>query len=84
MAGGELEFQWTSGGGFPEDLAEYQLVVHCGGCMINRKEMLTRIERVRSAGVPIVNYGVLLAAAHDLLERALEPFPRARLALQEE
>ena len=84
MAGGELDFQWTSGGGFPEDLADYHLVVHCGGCMINRKEMLARVERVRSAGVPIVNYGVLLAAAHGLLERALEPFPSARLALQEE
>ena len=81
--GGELEFHWISGGDFPADLESYQLVVHCGACMINRQEMLSRIARAREAGVPIVNYGVLLAAVHGLLERALEPFPAARLVLEE-
>jgi len=82
--GGELRFEWVSGGSFPEDLADYDLVVHCGGCMINRAEMMSRLGTVRAAGVPIVNYGVLLAKVHGVLERALEPFPLARMALEEE
>jgi [FeFe] hydrogenase H-cluster maturation GTPase HydF len=81
--GGELEFQWTSGGGFPADLDTYRLVVHCGACMINRQEMLSRMARAREAGVPMVNYGLLLAAVHGLLARALEPFPAARMVLEE-
>jgi [FeFe] hydrogenase H-cluster maturation GTPase HydF len=83
MVGGELEFRWISGGDFPDDLATYRLVVHCGACMINRQEMLSRIAHAREAGVPIVNYGVLLATVHGLLERALEPFPAARALLDE-
>jgi len=81
-AGGELSFTWTSGLGYPDDLASYRLVVHCGGCMINRKEMLYRIRAAEEAGVPIVNYGVLLAKMHGVLERALAPFPMALAALQ--
>ncbi len=73
--GGDLRFTWASGGDFPEDLASYRLIVHCGGCMINRKEMLHRIRVAEDAGVPIVNYGVLLARMHGVLRRALEPFP---------
>jgi [FeFe] hydrogenase H-cluster maturation GTPase HydF len=84
LVGGELEFTWTAGGDFPEDLASYQLVVHCGACMVNRQEMLTRIARAREAGVPIINYGVILAAAHGVLARALEPFPLAALVLEED
>ena len=59
--GGELEFSWSSGQGFPENLSEYRLVIHCGGCMINRREMLARIAQAQEAGVPIVNYGVAIA-----------------------
>lgn len=81
--GGDLHFSWTSGHGFPEDLASYQLVVHCGGCMLNRKEMLRRLEEVSASEVPVVNYGVLLAKVQGVLERALEPFPLARLILAE-
>ncbi|MFB3880599.1 MAG: [FeFe] hydrogenase H-cluster maturation GTPase HydF [Armatimonadota bacterium] len=84
LVGGELQFHWTAGGDFPDDLASYRLIVHCGACMINRQEMLSRMERAREAGVPIVNYGVFLAAVHGVLERALEPFPLARLALEED
>ena len=73
--GGDLRFTWASGGDFPEDLASYRLIVHCGGCMINRKEMLHRIRVAEDAGVPIVNYGVLLARMHGVLRRALEIFP---------
>ncbi len=75
--GGKLRFSWAAGTGFPEDLASFDVVVHCGGCMINRKEMLHRLARVRSAGVPIVNYGVLIAYLHGILERALEPLAAA-------
>jgi [FeFe] hydrogenase H-cluster maturation GTPase HydF len=84
LVGGDLEFHWSSGGDFPADLATYRLVVHCGACMINRQEMLSRISHARDAGVPMVNYGVLLATVHGLLPRALEPFPAARLLVDEE
>jgi len=72
--GGKLDFTWTSGAGFASDLKDYDLVVHCGGCMITRREMLRRIAKVRQAGVPIVNYGVLIAYLHGIMERALRPF----------
>lgn len=75
--GGKLNFSWAAGMGFPDDLASFDLVVHCGGCMINRKEMLHRIARVRAAGVPVVNYGVLIAYLHGILERALQPLVAA-------
>jgi len=75
--GGKLDFVWAAGAGFPEDLGKFDLVVHCGGCMINRKEMLHRLAKVRSAGVPVVNYGVLIAYLHGILERTLEPFKAA-------
>jgi [FeFe] hydrogenase H-cluster maturation GTPase HydF len=84
LVGGELEFTWTAGMDFPADLNTYQLVVHCGACMINRQEMLSRIGRATSVGVPMVNYGVLLATVHGLLERALRPFPAAHLLLEDE
>ncbi|NPV93001.1 MAG: [FeFe] hydrogenase H-cluster maturation GTPase HydF [Firmicutes bacterium] len=82
--GGELDFQWSSGIGYPENLEEFKLIVHCGACMINRRQMLYRIQQARDKGVPIVNYGVLLAFVHGILDRALKPFPLARLAFQEE
>ncbi len=77
MVGGNLEFEWSSGARYPDHLEDFDLVVHCGACMINRREMLNRIARARDAGVPIVNYGVFLALAHGVLERALLPFPEA-------
>ncbi len=74
-AGGELQFQWSSGIELPVDLEQYNLIVHCGACMINRKEMLHRIMQASGVGVPIVNYGVLIAHVHGILKRALSPFP---------
>jgi [FeFe] hydrogenase H-cluster maturation GTPase HydF len=71
--GKELVFEHCSGIGYPPDLADYALVIHCGGCMLNRREMLERISAARAAGVPIVNYGVLLAALNGILPRALAP-----------
>ena len=81
--GGELEFHWVSGGDFPRDLASYQLVIHCGACMLNRREMLYRLTVAREAGVPIVNYGLLIAQLHGILHRALGPFPMAQMLLEE-
>ncbi len=72
--GGSLKIDHASGYGFPEELEKYKLVVHCGGCMLNRREMLHRIRAVTSEGIPIVNYGVLIAYLHGILPRALAPF----------
>lgn len=82
--GGELYFDWSSGSGFPANLDDYKLVIHCGGCMINRREMLSRIARAREAGIPIVNYGVAIAHLMGILPRALSPFPAAAQTLAEE
>jgi [FeFe] hydrogenase H-cluster maturation GTPase HydF len=83
--GGELVFDVASGGStLPENLRDYKLIVHCGACMLNRREMLYRIMQAREAGVPIVNYGVLIAHLHGVLKRALSPFPQALAVLEEE
>ncbi|VBB07494.1 [fefe]-hydrogenase h-cluster maturation gtpase hydf [Lucifera butyrica] len=81
--GGELEFDWVSGGSFPSDLSQYQLIVHCGACMLNRREMLYRLSVAREKQVPIVNYGLLIAHVHGILRRALSPFPLAQMLLDE-
>ncbi|MDE6731855.1 MAG: [FeFe] hydrogenase H-cluster maturation GTPase HydF [Oscillospiraceae bacterium] len=79
-AGGvKPEFSFTSGGEFPEDLSEFKLVVHCGGCMLNEKEMRRRAEIAKNAGVPMVNYGIAIAHIHGILKRSLEPFPNIQL-----
>ena len=77
FVGGELDITVLQGRDLPEDLTPYELVVHCGACMWNRREMLSRIERCRSAGVPISNYGMTIAFTLGILERALAPFPTA-------
>lgn len=82
--GSDLDFHWSSGVGYPDGLEEFKLVVHCGGCMISRRQMLYRIQQAREKGVPIINYGVLLAFVHGILERALQPFPLALMALRGE
>ena len=79
--GRALEFATVRGGDFPDDLSRFALVVHCGHCMGNRRELLSRIERCRRAGVPITNYGLAIAASLGILERALGPFPEALAAL---
>jgi len=73
--GGELAIDWSSGFSFPSNLSDYKLVIHCGACMINRREMLARIVEAQQAGVPIVNYGVAIATLMGILKRALSPFP---------
>ena len=74
FTGKEPDFRFTSGGEFPER-PDAKLVIHCGGCMLNEREMRSRIERARAAGVPIVNYGVAIAHMHGILRRSLEAFP---------
>lgn len=76
-SGAKPEYTFTSGGGFPEELSGFSLIVHCGGCMLNEKEMRRRAEAARAAGVPIVNYGAAIAQMHGILKRSLEPFPEA-------
>ena len=75
FSGARPEFSFTSGGDFPEDLSQYRLVVHCGGCMLGEKEMRARTERCISQNVPIVNYGVAIAHMNGILRRSLELFP---------
>jgi len=75
--GGPLDFKWVSGHELPPDIKDYKLIIHCGACMINRKEMLHRLMMAQQAGVPMVNYGVLIAYVLGILKRALEPFPQA-------
>jgi [FeFe] hydrogenase H-cluster maturation GTPase HydF len=75
--GGKLEFMHTQGHDFPPDLAEYRLVIHCGACVQNRREVLSRILRCRRAGVAITNYGLAIAYSLGIFERALGPFPAA-------
>ncbi|OPY75128.1 MAG: tRNA modification GTPase MnmE [Syntrophorhabdus sp. PtaU1.Bin050] len=77
IVGGPLDFKWSSGLELPPDIKDYKLVIHCGACMINRKEMLHRLMMAEKAGVPIVNYGVLIAYVFGILKRALAPFPEA-------
>jgi [FeFe] hydrogenase H-cluster maturation GTPase HydF len=73
--GGKLEFEHRNGHDFPEDLSAYQLIIHCGSCMTNRREVLTRILKAREAGVPITNYGLVIAKSLGVLKRILSPFP---------
>lgn len=73
--GGGLKFDFASGSKYPDNLTDYKLVIHCGGCMINRKEMLYRIFSAKEKSVPIINYGVLIAYLHGIMPRAIEPFP---------
>lgn len=73
--GRELHFETSSGGGFPDDLSKYRMVVHCGGCTLSKKEMAFRIAEAKDQGVPIVNYGTLIAGLKGVLKRSIQPLP---------
>lgn len=77
--GKDIQFEFTSGGEFPEDLSKYALVVHCGGCMLNEREMKSRIRYSLDCGTPITNYGIAIAHMHGILARSIEPFPDIKL-----
>ncbi len=70
-----INFEFSSGTGFPEELSRYALIIHCGACMLNEREMMSRLGRAREAGVPMTNYGMTIAHVHGVLRRSLEPFP---------
>ena len=74
FSGKTLQFEFTSGGDFPDDLSGYALVVHCGGCTLNENEMKNRLERCRQQGISITNYGTAIAEIHGILRRSLEAF----------
>lgn len=72
--GRDVNFAFTSGGEFPDDLSPYALVIHCGACMLNEREMQSRLCRAAEQSVPITNYGIAIAQLHGILDRALRPF----------
>lgn len=84
ITGKKIEFEYTSGASFTQDVKQYSLIVHCGGCMLNRKAMVSRINDAIEFDVPITNYGMLIAYVQGILERALEPFPMAKFIWNEE
>ncbi len=75
FSGAKPDLRFTSGGAFPEALTDYRVIVHCGGCMLNEAETKHRMHCAKSAGVPIVNYGIAIAGMHGILKRSLELFP---------
>lgn len=79
--GRNIEFDFTSGGEFPDDLSPYKLVVHCGGCMLNEREMKSRVRHSCDSNVPITNYGIAIAQVHGILRRSLSPFPEIQREL---
>ncbi len=82
--GKQIDFEFSAGATFTEDVKKYALIVHCGACMMNRTGMLSRVNRAKEFNVPIVNYGILIAYVQGLLPRALEPFPLAKIILEED
>ena len=72
--GKKLVFETSSGGGFPDDLSGYRLIVHCGGCTLPPREMAFRIKEAKDQGIPIVNYGTLIAQLKGVLKRSIQPF----------
>ncbi len=81
FSGAKPIYTFTSGGEFPHDLSDCKLIIHCGGCMLNEKEMQHRMEIARAAGVPMVNYGVAIAHIHGILKKSLAPFPEVAAML---
>ena len=78
FTGKRLQFEFSSGTGFPDDLTPYGLIVHCGGCMLNEREMRYRAQCAADQGVPLTNYGILIAHVHGILARSVEPLPDIR------
>ncbi len=75
FTGAQPQFEFSSGGGFPEELSQYKLVIHCGGCMLNASELTYRMKSAEKAGVPFTNYGTAIAYMNGILKRSLAPFP---------
>ncbi len=75
FTGAQPQFEFSSGGGFPEEPSQYKLVIHCGGCMLNASELTYRMRSAEKAGVPFTNYGTAIAYMNGILKRSLAPFP---------
>ncbi|MEG0979641.1 MAG: [FeFe] hydrogenase H-cluster maturation GTPase HydF [Oscillospiraceae bacterium] len=82
IVGEGLNYEWASGACFPKDMGKYSLVIHCGGCMLNNREMHYRVDKTREQGAYITNYGIVIAYVTGILPRALEPFSEALAALK--
>jgi [FeFe] hydrogenase H-cluster maturation GTPase HydF len=82
--GGDLQIDVYSGRDYPDNLKEYKLIVHCGGCMLTRREMLARIQKAKEEKVPITNYGLSISFSQGVIQRVLSPFPAALDAFQRE
>jgi [FeFe] hydrogenase H-cluster maturation GTPase HydF len=78
--GGEIEVDVSAGRDYPENLQQYRLIIHCGGCMLTRREMLSRLHRARVAGIPVTNYGLAISFTQGVIRRVLSPFPSALMA----
>ena len=81
--GKELEFEYSSGRDFPEDVTKYSLIVHCGGCMLNEREMRYRQKCALDQEIPITNYGIAIAYMQGILKRCVEMFPDVRKELEQ-
>ena len=84
FTGKNLNFEFTSGGEFPNDVSKYSLIIHCGGCMLNQKEMESRLQKAKDFGIPITNYGIAIAEMHKILMKSVEPFPEISEILKED
>lgn len=82
--GGDLQIDTSTGRDYPDDLKKYKLIIHCGACMINRREMLNRLRKAQEAGVPVTNYGVAISFLQGVIKRSLAPFPSALMAFENE
>lgn len=82
--GGDLQIDISTGRDYPDDLKKYKLIIHCGACMINRREMLNRLHKAQEAGVPVTNYGVAISFLQGVIRRSLSPFPSALTSFEGE
>ncbi|MPM78843.1 hypothetical protein SDC9_125858 [bioreactor metagenome] len=82
--GKQLNFEFTSGTEFPCDLSKYKMIIHCGGCTLNEREMKYRVKCAKDQNIPITNYGILISYIQGILKRTVEPFPYISYLLEEE
>lgn len=82
--GRDVSLDIVAGRDYPDNIKDYKVIIHCGGCMLTRNEKLNRISKAHEHGVPITNYGVIISLMHGVIERVLEPFPSALEAFREE
>ena len=82
--GKELNIETSSGMGFPEDLSPYAMVIHCGGCMLNEREVRFRMKCAQDQGVPITNYGIAIAHMRGILKRSTQMLPQVRKILEKQ